>query len=48
MTGKFIAEWNAATDASKIKLNQVDIATGVATLLAVKDEQELVRHQTRH
>lgn len=40
--GKFVTEWNAVTAASKIKLEEVDVATGVATLLAVKDEQELV------
>ena len=41
--GKFVTEWNAATDASKTKLQEVDVAAGVATLLAVKDEQEIVR-----
>lgn len=43
MVGKFVTEWNAITSASGTKLEEVDVAAGVASLLAVKDEQELVR-----
>lgn len=42
MTGKFVMEWTAVLASSSIKLDEVDVATGVASLLAVKDEQEIV------
>lgn len=42
MQGKFVNEWAAMTGAAAIKLDEVDAAPGVACLLAVKDEQELV------
>lgn len=42
--GDFIAAWTAALAASSLK--QVDVANGLASVLAVKDESELVRQSS--
>ena len=40
MSGKFVSEWSAVAGG---KLEEVDVAVGISALLAVKDEDELVR-----
>lgn len=44
MEGKFVNEWSAVVAASSIDVKEVDAAAGISFLLAVKDEEELVRH----
>ncbi|RKO90481.1 FACT complex subunit SPT16 N-terminal lobe domain-containing protein, partial [Blyttiomyces helicus] len=39
--GKFITEWKSAIEKSGKKFDEVDISGGIATLMAVKDEDEL-------
>lgn len=44
--GKLISEWNEAIDKLSHKPEQVDMAPAVSTVMAVKDDDELVRLQT--
>ena len=46
-SGKLVDEWRKAVDSSNSKPEQKDIASAISTLLAVKDEEELVRHTIR-
>jgi nucleosome binding factor SPN SPT16 subunit len=41
MSGKFIKEWEAASKDANLEF--VDVTSGIAAFLAVKDEEELVR-----
>jgi nucleosome binding factor SPN SPT16 subunit len=41
--GKAINEWNKALDAAAKKPEIIDIAPAISSLMAVKDEEELVR-----
>lgn len=43
MTGKFVQEWQKVLAGAEADLKEVDVAVGVSTLLAVKDNEELVR-----
>lgn len=45
-SGKLVDEWRKAVDASNAKPEQKDMASAISTLLAVKDEEELVSHYT--
>ena len=38
--GKFVTEWKSVAEG---KLEEVDVAVGISALLAVKDEDEIVR-----
>jgi nucleosome binding factor SPN SPT16 subunit len=42
-SGKLIDEWMAAVDAANAKPELVDMAPALAAVMAVKDEEELVR-----
>lgn len=44
--GKLINEWNQAIDKLANKPEQVDMAPALSTVMAVKDEDELVRVPT--
>lgn len=44
--GKLISEWNQAIDKLAHKPEQVDMAPAIATVMAVKDEDDLVRLPT--
>ena len=41
-SGKIIDDWNKITDEASSKPETVDISPSISTLLAVKDEEELV------
>jgi nucleosome binding factor SPN SPT16 subunit len=41
--GKVIDEWNKALDAAEKKPELIDVAPAISALLAVKDDEELVR-----
>ena len=42
-TGKVVEEWKKALEASGKPIETVDISVGLSALMAVKDEEELVR-----
>ena len=42
-TGKLVDEWKKALDASGKVVETADISPGLSALMAVKDDQELVR-----
>lgn len=42
-SGKFAEDWNKAADALSQKPEMVDITLAISAVLAVKDEEELVR-----
>lgn len=44
--GKLITEWNQGIDKLAAKPEQVDMAPALSTVMAVKDEDELVRLPT--
>lgn len=41
-TGKIIDEWKKALENSNKKIEEVDVSAGIASVLAVKDEEEVV------
>ncbi|KAK4702875.1 FACT complex subunit SPT16, partial [Phenoliferia sp. Uapishka_3] len=43
MVGKFVTEWTSYVAESGIDVKEIDAGPGVSALLAVKDEEELVR-----
>lgn len=43
MAGKFVAEWTAAFTTSGLDIKELDAGPGLAALLAVKDDDEIVR-----
>ena len=45
-SGKLMDDWKAALDAAEKKPELVDLAPAISSILAVKDEEEVVR-QTR-
>ena len=42
-SGNFAAAWKAALEGSTKPLENIDISAGVAEVLAIKDDEELVR-----
>jgi nucleosome binding factor SPN SPT16 subunit len=40
--GNFVQEWSEVYKNFKDKIEEVDVSTGIASVLAVKDEEELV------
>ena len=40
--GKWINEWKAAYEPVQFEIEELDVSAGVATVLAVKDESEIV------
>ncbi len=40
--GNFIQEWQNVYEDSKDNIEEVDVSAGIASVLAIKDEEELV------
>jgi nucleosome binding factor SPN SPT16 subunit len=43
-TGKLIKEWEAALASANNKPELIDMGPSISSMLAVKDDEELVRH----
>lgn len=43
MVGKFVTEWTSYVAEAGVDMKEVDAGPGVSALLAVKDDEELVR-----
>lgn len=46
-SGKFAEDWNKAVEALNEKPENVDVTVAISAILAVKDEEELVRRPSR-
>jgi nucleosome binding factor SPN SPT16 subunit len=42
--GKFVQEWSEVYENFKDNIEEVDVSSGIASVLATKDEEELVCH----